>query len=76
MLTNLTEEPGTFEKEFERPEKETSIYIDGAFDLVHSGHFNAIRQAAALATKLVVGCNTDEDILVAKGPTILNVVER
>lgn len=29
-----------------------------------------------MATKLVVGCNTDEDIEKAKGPTILNVNER
>ena len=24
-------------------------YIDGAFDLVHCGHFNAIRQAAMIS---------------------------
>lgn len=56
--------------------KRVSVYIDGAFDLVHSGHFNAIRQARALADHLVVGCNLDEDILKHKGHPVLNVEER
>ena len=51
-------------------------YIDGAFDLVHSGHFNAIRQAKALNHHLVAGPNTDSAIEAAKGPTILKEVER
>ena len=51
-------------------------YIDGAFDLVHSGHFNAIRQAHALCDELVIGANSDEDIMEVKGPTVLNVEER
>ena len=51
-------------------------YIDGAFDLVHSGHFNAIRQAKALNHHLVAGPNTDSAIEAAKGPTILKEKER
>lgn len=47
-------------------------YIDGAFDLVHSGHFNAIRQAHALCDELVIGANSDEDIRKVKGPTVFN----
>ena len=56
--------------------KESRAYIDGAFDLVHSGHFNAIRQAYALCDELVIGANSDEDIEVVKGPTVFNVHER
>ena len=52
------------------------IYVDGGFDLVHSGHYNAIRQAKAMGDWLVAGVNSDEDILKVKGPTILNVKER
>lgn len=52
------------------------IYVDGGFDLVHSGHYNAIRQAKTLGDYLVVGVNSDADILMTKGPTILNVRER
>lgn len=51
-------------------------YIDGAFDLVHSGHFNAIRQAHSLCDELLIGANSDEDILAVKGPTVFNVQER
>jgi ethanolamine-phosphate cytidylyltransferase len=56
--------------------KEGRSYIDGAFDLVHSGHFNAIRQAHAICENLVIGVNSDEDILAVKGPTVFNVEER
>jgi ethanolamine-phosphate cytidylyltransferase len=51
-------------------------YVDGAFDLVHSGHFNAIRQAYALCDELVVGANSDEDITEVKGPPIFDINER
>lgn len=51
-------------------------YIDGAYDLVHSGHFNAIRQGSLAVHTLVVGPNADEDIMKFKGPTILTGQER
>lgn len=43
------------------------LYVDGCFDLVHSGHFNAIRQAKALCETLVVGVISDEAIFQNKG---------
>lgn len=43
---------------------------------MHSGHYNAIRQAKNMSDTLVVGVNSDEDLLLNKGPTILNVEER
>lgn len=51
-------------------------YIDGCFDLMHAGHFNAIRQASYLTPWLVVGPNSDEEITKNKGPTVLNDEER
>lgn len=54
----------------------TKIYVDGAFDLIHSGHYNAIRQSKAFGDILVVGVNSDADILKTKGPTIMNCAER
>ncbi len=51
-------------------------YIDGAFDLVHCGHFNAIRQAHLISEHLVVGVNSDEGIIAVKGPPILTSEER
>ena len=43
---------------------------------MHSGHFNAIRQGKKLSPWLIVGANTDEALMVAKGPTILKHHER
>jgi len=44
--------------------------------MIHSGHYNAIRQAKALCDVLVVGVNSDEEIMRAKGPAILTTAER
>lgn len=52
------------------------LYVDGCFDLMHSGHFNAIRQAKALCETLVVGVISDEAIIENKGPYIMNLQER
>lgn len=43
------------------------IYVDGVFDLLHSGHFNALRQARLLGSRLVVGINSDAETREAKG---------
>lgn len=54
----------------------TRIYIDGCFDIMHSGHFNAIRQAKMLGRTLVVGVHSDEEIARNKGTPIMNEAER
>lgn len=51
-------------------------YIDGCFDIMHSGHYNAIRQAKALTDILVVGVHSDAEILRHKGPPVMNEEER
>lgn len=56
--------------------KPIRIFIEGVFDIIHSGHFNAIRQAKKLGEILVVGVNSDADVEKAKGPTLMNVHER
>ncbi len=60
----------------EIPTKPIRIYIDGVFDIIHSGHFNAIRQAKKLGDILVMGVNSDADVLKVKGPTLMNENER
>ncbi len=52
------------------------VYIDGGFDLLHSGHYNALRQAKEMTDVLVVGVNSDADLEKTKGPTIMKVDER
>lgn len=54
----------------------TIVYVDGVFDIIHSGHFNAIRQAKKLCDVLYVGVNKDEDVHLAKGPTLMTTEER
>jgi ethanolamine-phosphate cytidylyltransferase len=56
--------------------KKTRILVEGVFDIMHSGHFNAFRQAKKLGDVLVVGVNSDADVEKTKGPTLMNVHER
>jgi len=58
------------------PKKPIRVYLDGCFDLMHAGHYNAIRQAKALGDILVVGVHSDAEILRNKGPTTMNEEER
>lgn len=51
-------------------------YCDGCFDLMHAGHFNALRQASARCGRLVVGIHADAEIARYKGPTVLRQDER
>lgn len=69
--------PSKSSLELSLPKREpVRIYIDGCFDLIHSGHYNAIRQAKLLGDVLVVGVNSDAEILKNKGPPVLNEKER
>lgn len=47
-----------------------------SYDMVHFGHANALRQAKALGTKLIVGVHTDEEITKHKGPPVFTEEER
>ena len=56
--------------------KPVRIYMDGVFDIIHSGHFNAFRQAQYLGDILVCGLNSDADVAKAKGKTLMDIKER
>lgn len=47
-----------------------------SYDMVHFGHANALRQAKALGTKLVVGIHNDAEITKHKGPPVFTQEER
>jgi len=64
------------EEENTTDSKDVRIFIDGCFDLIHSGHYNAIRQAKNMCDFLVVGVCSDEDLIRTKGPSVLNCKER
>jgi len=50
--------------------------MDGCFDLLHSGHYNAIRQVRTMCDELVIGIHSDSEIMKHKGPTIMSDEER
>lgn len=59
---------GSPESSVGRPRSKAGrIFVDGVFDLLHSGHFNALRQARQLGKRLVVGVNSDIETYAAKG---------
>merc|ERR1712013_378397 len=45
-----------------KPKKPVRVYVDGCWDVMHSGHYNALRQAKALGDVLIVGVHSDEEI--------------
>jgi len=59
-----------------RSSSEYKVYMDGCFDIVHSGHFNAIRQASKLGDQLYIGLCTDKEILVHKEVGLMGIEER
>lgn len=56
--------------------KKVRAYIDGCYDIMHSGHYNAIRQAKSLCDELVVGIHSNAEILRQKGPPVMSDEER
>jgi len=79
LLTNYQEEHWSGDKE-EITKKEGKpvirAYVDGCYDLIHAGHYNAFRQAAKLGDQLVWGVNSDLEITNVKGPPVFNTEER
>jgi len=53
-------------------------YIDGAFDLFHAGHVNALKQAREMGDYLIVGVHSDQDVNLSRGTNfpIMNLHER
>jgi len=56
--------------------KPVRLYVDGVFDITHSGHMNALRRAKSLCDVLVVGVCSDEDVTKYKNKPLMNVHER
>ena len=46
----------------------TIAFTNGCFDLVHVGHLESLRQAAAAADELIVALNSDASVRQLKGP--------
>lgn len=52
------------------------IYMAACMDIIHSGHFNCMRQAKSLGDELVVGVISDSEIARSKGPPVMSQEER
>lgn len=54
-----------------------TIFVDGAFDVLHNGHVAFLREAKKHARYLVVGVHDEESIVKRRGrPPVLNLVDR
>jgi len=49
-----------------------TVYMDGVFDLFHTGHLQAIQQCVELGDRVVVGVTGDEDAKGYKRPPIVD----
>lgn len=45
----------------------TIVFTNGVFDLLHRGHLEYLRDAAALGSMLIIGLNSDESVRRLKG---------
>jgi rfaE bifunctional protein nucleotidyltransferase chain/domain len=52
----------------ERMRGSTIVFTNGVFDLLHRGHLEYLREAAALGAVLIVGLNSDQSVRRLKGP--------
>jgi D-beta-D-heptose 7-phosphate kinase/D-beta-D-heptose 1-phosphate adenosyltransferase len=58
--------------------KETIVFTNGCFDIVHHGHVDSLIKSAEMGTKLIVGLNDDRSVEILKGRNrpILSVESR
>ena len=47
--------------------KETIVFTNGCFDIIHPGHVDLLKRAKELGTKLIVGINSDSSVRAIKG---------
>jgi D-glycero-beta-D-manno-heptose 1-phosphate adenylyltransferase len=59
----------SFEKTLKKwkSKKETLVFTNGCFDIIHHGHVDSLSKSAGLGTKLIVGLNSDESVQLLKG---------
>ena len=52
-----------------RAVKQTIVFTNGCFDLLHEGHFHLLNESKKLGEILILGINTDSSIKKLKGDT-------
>ena len=54
----------------------TKVLVNGAFDILHSGHINLLKYAKYIGDYLIVGVHSDEDVEHYKRRPVLTLKER
>ena len=57
-------------------EKLTWVYVEGVFDLFHSGHVNFLKAAREQGDRLIVALVSDQDVCTYKPAPIVSFEER
>jgi D-beta-D-heptose 7-phosphate kinase / D-beta-D-heptose 1-phosphate adenosyltransferase len=52
-----------------KAEKQTIVFTNGCFDLLHTGHVTYLEAAKKTGDKLILGLNTDRSVSALKGPS-------
>jgi D-beta-D-heptose 7-phosphate kinase/D-beta-D-heptose 1-phosphate adenosyltransferase len=47
--------------------KETIVFTNGCFDIIHHGHVDSLQKSAEFGSKLIVGLNSDKSVEILKG---------
>ena len=55
-------------RELYRDSKQTVVFTNGCFDLLHPGHLTYLEEAKVLGDILIVGLNSDDSAKTLKGP--------
>jgi len=50
-----------------RNNKDTIVFTNGCFDIVHHGHVDSLVKSAEMGTRLIVGLNSDASVEILKG---------
>jgi len=49
--------------------KKKKVFVNGCFDILHSGHIFLLREAKKMGDVLVIGLNSDSSVKAIKGPS-------
>ena len=61
-------EPLALEIDRSKRRRETCVFTNGCFDILHKGHVRYLQHARSLGDRLVVGVNSDRSVRLIKGP--------
>jgi D-beta-D-heptose 7-phosphate kinase/D-beta-D-heptose 1-phosphate adenosyltransferase len=56
------------ELEWHRKQKQTIVFTNGCFDVIHRGHIEFLKFCKSQGDKVVLGLNSDSSVKVIKGP--------